>query len=237
MTKGKRITISIPYELSQRLEAVKDGFNVSAVCKDALQQEVARQEFKSQKIKQPPLQKREFKPDKEFQNILKGIKDKKERESIQKSAKRYWEWERSPEGIAYSLDGQGVSDELFSHIIHTLCRLPDEVREFVYENCRFSTIANTAVYRKAEDVKKAPWMILLSEYDLCEDYQSIIARTIAHAYLDYRFPDTGFGWEIEQALEYEKKACELVKKWGFVGSGTEVDQGLIKAVSDIKRQK
>ncbi len=41
----ERISISIPDELSERLVAVKEKFNVSAVCQEAIEREVSRQEL------------------------------------------------------------------------------------------------------------------------------------------------------------------------------------------------
>lgn len=43
----QKVTITLPDDLSERLDAVKKTFNVSGVCQEAIRQEVAHQEILS----------------------------------------------------------------------------------------------------------------------------------------------------------------------------------------------
>jgi len=236
MTDSRRISITIPDKLSERLSKVKGALNVSAVCQDALQAEVSREEARLKvKGKMKPVE-HKFKLSPEEKEIVDQIKDKKHKDRVIANLRQVWQWNHTPEGINYNLDRQACSDALQYHIVKTLYRLPDEVREFVYENCRFSSVADTAVHRTTKDVKRYPWLILLHEQELDEDYQSVIARTIAHAYLDHR--QYGVGWEVSEAAKYDKEATALVKKWGFVGPGAKPDPFLAKyRKSSRKRRK
>ena len=45
MTEAKKITISLPLELYDRLQLVKERFNISFECKKAIEREVYRQEL------------------------------------------------------------------------------------------------------------------------------------------------------------------------------------------------
>ena len=226
MTDSRRLSITIPDRLSERLNKVKGTLNVSAVCQEALQTQVSREEARLKvKGKMKPVA-HKFKLSAEEKELVDQIKDKKYKDRVTASLRQIWEWGHTPEGINNDLDPQACSEYLQYHIVMALYRLPDEVREFVYENCRFSSVSDTAVHRTTEDVKRYPWLILLHEQELDEDYQGIIARTIAHAYLDHKQP--GIGWEVSEAAKYDKEAAALVKKWGFVGPGAKPDPLLAK---------
>jgi len=237
----KKVTITLPDDLSERLDAVKKTFNVSGVCQEAVRQEVARQEIlsktKNKKMK-PVVHK--FKLSKEAQEIVNQLKDPKQKKFCIDNFRRSWEWEHSLEGISYNLDSSMcvTSDDLMVLVVKLLLRVPDKIRDFVYRNCRFSSMCNTAVYRDLEEFKRCPWHIFLyEEYSDRIDYQSVIAQQIAHAYLGHNKKGGFMPPEIEEALKYEKEACALVKKWGFVGIGAEIDEQLIKWVEQKKQRQ
>lgn len=237
----QKVTITLPDDLSERLDAVKKTFNVSGVCQEAIRQEVAHQEIlsKTKNKKMKPIV-HKFKLSKEAQELYDGIKDKKQKKFYIDNFRRQWEWEHSLDGIWYSLSsGMCVtSDDLMRLVTQALMRIPDEVREFVYETCRFTAICNTTVYRNIKEYRNYSWHIFLSgDYIDDDDYQSIIARQIAHAYLGHNKKGGYMSPEIEEALKYEREACALVKKWGFVGSGAEVDEQLIKWVEEKKQRQ
>ena len=60
---GKRISIALPDELFERLQAVKDEFNISGLCQDAIESEIVRQEF--------------FKKGTDMENTIKRLSDEK----------------------------------------------------------------------------------------------------------------------------------------------------------------
>jgi predicted DNA-binding protein len=70
---GKRISIALPDELYERLQAVKSEFNISGLCQDAIESEIVRQEF--------------FKKGTIMENTIKRLSDEK-RASIKADEER-----------------------------------------------------------------------------------------------------------------------------------------------------
>lgn len=134
------------------------------------------------------------------------------------------EWETSSEGVRYSLGAgpimMGVShDEIMDTLITmTVVALPQDVREFIYENCFFATVGNSIggqVLPRAID----RWLVLLdanmvNEYDV-DECQGIIAHEIAHAYLGHKMDDPAL------TIECEREAGQQAADWGFKGIGAD----------------
>lgn len=184
-----------------------------------------------------------FKLTKEQKEIYDGIKNEKYKNLYIEQARKYWQWEHSLDGVWYELSGAMcvTSDDLRAIVAEVLLRVPDDVREFVYWNCYFSSIECRAVFRDHSGKKEAGlsyWHIFLYEdYVDKDDFQSVIAHLIANAYLSHNKENCFMPPTVEEALKYEREACELVKKWGFVGSGAEVDEQLLKWEKQNKRKR
>ncbi len=145
----------------------------------------------------------------------------------------------------------GTDPDIEQLIIQTLALLPKEVREFVFDRCRFLSIgrsANAVVLggsmllpfplnssqgikwaieqgRIEEFLSNPPKLILLSEHIVdeyeWEDNLSAIAHEIAHAYLGHE--PRHVGDEVNLPAEREVEACELARRWGFSGRGTDAE--------------
>jgi len=81
----QRVTVTIPDELGERLNAVKDRFNVSRVCQEALASEVSRQELLMKEnpttkevIKRLKVEKDRLYKDCENEGFKEGYKDAKQ---------------------------------------------------------------------------------------------------------------------------------------------------------------
>jgi len=128
-------------------------------------------------------------------------------EETQKLIQREKEWDNSVEGITYSLCMlPNCPNEVMWLIIKTVQKLPEEVKQFVYDNCEFGSMSESELYGCCIDVKR-PWLILLKN----EVTEFTVAHEIAHAKLNHtRAVVTGPTWK-----ESEEAANNLVKKWGF----------------------
>lgn len=184
-----------------------------------------------------------FRLTKEQKEIYDSIKNEKYKKLYIEQAQKYWKWEHRPEGVSYELSGAMcvTSDDLRAIVAEVLLKVPDDVRDFVYWNCYFSSIECRAVFRDHTGKKEADllyWHIFLYEdYDDKDDYQSVIAHLIANAYLGHNKKNCFMPPKVKEALKYEREACELVKKWGFVGSGAKVDEQLLKSEKQKKRKR
>ena len=130
--------------------------------------------------------------------------------------------EHSWDGICDQLGDMPVSKSLFCYIVKTLQKVPDDVRDFVYENCEFVSVeapAGQTIHTQCVKLKRRPWLIILTENDLTDDYMSIIAHEVAHAYSGHE--NYGIG-TYDEAKRTENEACSLAKQWGFAGTGTEL---------------
>lgn len=132
-------------------------------------------------------------------------------------------WESSPAGVRYSLGAGpimlGVSHEsIDTQITLTVAALPQEVREFVYEDCFFATVGagiSGQVLPRAID----RWLILLdaamlNDYDE-DECRGVIAHEIAHAYLGHVMNDPSL------TIECEREAGAQAAAWGFTGIGAD----------------
>ena len=104
-------------------------------------------------------------------------------------------------------------------IVYTVMKLPNHVREYIYEECHFLSVGVTCwgmVMPKLDG-----WLILLEERIVKEfdegNAMSIVAHEIAHAWLKHDRADSTID---EQC---EKEAAEKTKEWGFEGLGTNLE--------------
>lgn len=92
-------------------------------------------------------------------------------------------------------------NSLYTRLLNTLSRLPEEVYQFTLQKISFHAGQSQTI--QIEEINK-PFMIILKR----TDSESLIAHEIAHAYLSYH--KTKNRWE-----DQEGQADELRKKWGF----------------------
>lgn len=88
-----------------------------------------------------------------------------------------------------------------------ISRLPDEVREFAYDRCRFASVGASMIGQTLPPGTR--WLILVRDEETDE---SVIAHEIAHAWRGHEGPNT-------DSQEQEVRA--LVRSWGFSGLGTD----------------
>jgi hypothetical protein len=106
--------------------------------------------------------------------------------------------------IADQLDFTGDA-AVRERIVSTLTRLPEDVRAFAVERCRFAT----------SDVEPEPaptsdqWLVTLPG----RPDATAVARGVAHAWLDYG--SRGHG------ATSEDEADDLVSRWEFTGPGDD----------------
>ncbi len=129
------------------------------------------------------------------------------------------------EEISPKLGRLTVPDDMAVCIGLTVQKLPNKVKEFVYKNCEFISIAmfgGKTIYAKSEFLQKRHWLIILCHQRINNEYTSVIAHEIAHAWLGHKHEERGV--ELEEAAPKEKEACLLVKQWGFKGIGAELEK-------------
>lgn len=128
--------------------------------------------------------------------------------------------------IAYELAYFGDDVGLERAIVQTLARLPDDVREFALESCRFLSVGRADLgmvlpgrVGASEVVSEPRWLVLLEENVLSEDVHGIVAHEIAHAFLGHD------RLSIDTPADCEKQAASRAREWGFDGAGT--DEGYV----------
>ena len=129
-------------------------------------------------------------------------------EDWEESVRREKEWDNSYEGIYYNLClHPNCPDELIVTIVRVVQKLPEDIKEFVYENCEF--VSMSGLYGCCIDINKnLPWLIMLQN----EVTEFTVAHEIAHAKLNHTraVVTAGPTWK-----ESEEAADNLAKKWGF----------------------
>jgi len=143
---------------------------------------------------------------------------KKDRQqAFEKAHAEYEEWENSLEGVAYWLGDLPVPEALESVIIKTVHKLPSQIREFVYYECRFISLDPAGGQACCLQKVKQPWLLVFGQ-DLPDE--NAIAHEIASAWLGHQ-SGPGLG-ELREARVEEEAAGDLLGKWGFSGFGTEI---------------
>lgn len=148
--------------------------------------------------------------------------------------RRQREWENSLEGIHYQLlEGIEaiISGSLRSCIVRAMQKIPNEVREFVYDKCAFAAVGvggGQTIHLPSQTKEPSrPWLFLLCDSKLDAEYQSVIAHEIAHGWLKHK-ARLGLT-SLEEAIKEETAACSLAKQWGFIGTGTKVNESYFEA--------
>jgi hypothetical protein len=109
----------------------------------------------------------------------------------------------------------GVLDEdLERDIVETVMRLPQNMREYVSDECRFVSVAYA---RTMQGGQRARWVILLTGDMPADDVHSLIAHEIALVWLQHRHRG------MPCTLGLELAASRLVRRWGFEGQGADVE--------------
>ncbi len=111
-------------------------------------------------------------------------------------------------------------DDAYLHaaIARALAKVPKTVLEFVLEKCIFLSTEQIGIVWPGRIAKKCSWIIILNFCDLEEDdWESVIAHEVAHAFLGHD------RMGLDDQLDLERQACSLVKEWGFTGLGTDTE--------------
>lgn len=135
---------------------------------------------------------------------------------------RQEEWENSEEGVAYQLDLLMGEVDLARAIVRTVARLPVEVREYVYEKCKFIDCGGNTRGHVLPGywLADAEWIIVLDAGmlgDLDEEsVMGVIAHEIGHAWLkdDFFNPPVAFP-------DNEIRTANQARAWGFTGEGAD----------------
>jgi len=179
----------------------------------------------------------DFKLTKEQKKIIDSLKNEKDKKSLTKNFQREYEWDHSLDGILYQLGTLHVSHAMEVCIVKTISKLPDKVKEFIYDNCQFTAISSDSgqtICMTTKQNRMRPWLIILSEENK-EDYESVIAHEIAHAWLRHKGAP-GEILPIEKCKSNELEACFFARQWGFVGSGTVIDKGFAEIEKMSKKE-
>ena len=120
------------------------------------------------------------------------------------------------EAMYYRLDPfPSVSDEALTRaLVETVIRLPENVREYVCNECRFVEVDYVRTIPGAQRVQ---WVILLSPNMPADHVHSLIAHEIALVWLQRRHPTRPC------TLGLDLAAAKLVQRWGFEGQGADVE--------------
>ena len=128
------------------------------------------------------------------------------------------------EEVSYRLAYFGEDTRLHRWIVQTVARLPEEVRDFACERCRFLSVGRSALgmvipadiaTHALEECTCNMWLILLEEELPEDDAHSIIAHEIAHARLGHN--------RFTADASVEILTAEKTKEWGFTGLGADVE--------------
>ena len=94
---------------------------------------------------------------------------------------------------------------MFSKIVKTLAKLPDDVQEFVFKNVQF-IVGRASTIRKEQIIEK-PFLIILRT----NNSEFTIAHEVAHAWLNQDNKEPGLDTSIYD--KNEKEVNQLSKKW------------------------
>jgi AcrR family transcriptional regulator len=128
--------------------------------------------------------------------------------------------------IHYELSYEGDDSGTRETIVAVLARLPEEVREWALDRCRFLSVGGTLaaypvpgrlVVDPATRRSRGVWLIVID--DRAEDLEGVIAHELAHVWLRRAGTGSIGGFD---AWEAEEEAAEaLAHVWGFTGPGTD----------------
>jgi hypothetical protein len=149
-------------------------------------------------------------------SVLKPMK-KDKRQAFEKAHAEYEEWENSLEGVAYWLGDLPVPEALESVIIKTVHKLPSQIRDCIYDECRFISLDPAGGQACCLQKDKQPRLLVFGQNLPDED---AIAHEIACAWLGHQ-SGPGLG-ELRETRREEEAACDLIRKWGFSRFGTAI---------------
>jgi hypothetical protein len=164
-------------------------------------------------------------------SVLKPMKKDKQ-QAFEKAHAEYEEWEDSLEGVAYWLGDLPVPEAVESVIIKTVHKLPSQIREFVYYECRFISLDLDARQTSYLQKLKQPWLLTVGQD---QPDENAIAYEIAYAWLGHQ-SGPGLGACREMQPE-EEAACALIRKWGFSGFGTKIRRQKQQLIRRTVRQR
>ena len=137
-------------------------------------------------------------------------------QTFQKAHAEYEAWENSLDGVAYWLGDLPGLEPVEEVIIKTVHKLPIQIREFVYGKCRFISSDSDCGQACCFPTAKRPCLLILDQNQPDEED---IAHQIACAWLRHR--NQAGSQRYRETQGDEEAACDLMRKWGFSGFGTE----------------
>lgn len=128
--------------------------------------------------------------------------------------------------IHYDLEYHGDDLDMRAAIISALGRMPEDVRRFALDRCRYLSVGGTlAGYAVPGRIGVDPftrrtrnvWLVVLT--DVHEDLEGLVAHEIAHLWLQQSETGNIAGREAWTAAEEAAEA--LCREWGFEGPGAD----------------
>ena len=130
------------------------------------------------------------------------------------------------DAVHYDLAYFGADGQLERVLVDTIARLPEDVRQFALDHCRFLSVGRVShgmVFRGSIGVdyvtkrSDAVWLVLLFEDVGEDDIHCMVAHEIAHAWLGHSALDPNVPKDAEIVT------ANLVAEWGFTGLGADAD--------------
>jgi hypothetical protein len=123
------------------------------------------------------------------------------------------------------LDYYGENFEMRMDIVRTILKLPEPVRNFALDRCRFVSVGKGVAgitlpgrigSHEVEKRTRNMWIIVLDDSESREQMECSIAHEIGHAWrADDRLGNPTVDCEVQTGL--------LVHEWGFRGRGADVE--------------
>ena len=135
------------------------------------------------------------------------------------------EWEASYDGISHDLVYHADDKEVWTVLVKTIARLPEEVRRFALDRCQYISAGRGAwayviplpTLGTTADESKSHWLVVIDETTPAKELQCAIAHEIAHAWRG------DIGRDAKDTEAMERATALLVKEWGFEGAGADPD--------------
>lgn len=135
----------------------------------------------------------------------------KETELLAEVDKCYEKYRESPGWIEHCLNYIGVSDHTKWIIVETICKLPKEVKEFVYKKCLFISLTDGICLFEPHN-HQDQWIIILSDTLNRKDLYATATRNIAYAWLQRNSIPKKNIYECKDA---EEQTIALLTYWGI----------------------
>jgi hypothetical protein len=106
------------------------------------------------------------------------------------------------EDVHYRVGYFGESRATEEAVVRAVARLPEDVREFACDQCRFISVGHALGYYlpgrvgldPATDTTEGIWLILLADGQDPEDAESIVAHELAHLWLGHPLGTNSRDW-------------------------------------------